>query len=236
MSQIVLDQVVKSFHSKRVLQGVDLSIEKGEIAMLVGPSGAGKTTLMHLIGGSLQPDSGDILLKGGRLASLSDRDRSQFISKNLGLVFQSLNLISTLTVKENLAIPLYLLNHSKSEIEERQESYLKMFGLTPSADSYPAELSKGEEQLVCLARALIHEPEILIMDEPLSALDHALAVRVLMTLRNLVVDYERTLLMVAHDARIHPFAHRIVKMHEGRITESVGDKAYALKTAPCMRI
>jgi putative ABC transport system ATP-binding protein len=201
----------------RVLQGIDLQVPTGEITLLVGPSGCGKTTLISIICGLLEPTAGEIHLFGVDRASLSGRRLVQFRGKHIGFVFQQYNLLPALTAAENTAIPLIIAGIPRGEAVERARSALAAVGLSQRADAWPSQLSGGQQQRVAIARALVHEPRLLVCDEPTAALDAQSGQTVMELLREVALQSERAVLIVTHDSRVFGYGDRIVHMSDGRI-------------------
>ncbi|MFZ5811678.1 MAG: ABC transporter ATP-binding protein [Thermodesulfobacteriota bacterium] len=206
--------------STPALRGVDLDVRPGELLMLVGPSGCGKTTLISVIAGILDQDTGSCELFGQDLARLSKRERVRFRGKHIGFVFQAFNLVPCLTARENIAVPL-LINGVKRDAALRQaDIQLSRVGLEDRRDSLPSQLSGGQQQRVAIARALVHDPGLVVCDEPTSALDHGTGTRVLDMLKSLAVRDNRALVIVTHDSRIFQYADRIAHMDDGTIIET----------------
>ncbi|MFO0417573.1 MAG: ABC transporter ATP-binding protein [Pseudomonadota bacterium] len=215
--------VTKSYRSKTMvtpaLRGIDLSIKQGELFMLVGPSGCGKTTLISVIAGILDHDGGDCLIFGSDLQSMNDDQRTAYRGKNVGFVFQSYNLIPTLTTAENVAIPLLLAGVTRADANQRAKDILARVGLSDKIGVLPTELSGGQQQRVAIARALIHNPRLIVCDEPTSALDHSTGAEIMQIFRDEAMRGERTLVIVTHDSRIFQYADRIGVMDDGLITK-----------------
>jgi len=205
--------------SFEVLKGVDLELKSGELLMLVGPSGSGKTTLISILAGILSHSAGKCIIFGQNIDALSDREKTQFRAENIGYVFQAFNLIPMLSNAENIAIPLLLNNIHRKEAMKSAEKRMAQFGLQDKIDTYPKDLSGGEQQRIAIARAVIHNPRLIVCDEPTSALDHENGLLVLNHLRNIVDKEQRALIVVTHDSRIFDFADRIVHMEDGKIVE-----------------
>jgi len=207
------------------LRGVDLEIRRGEMFMLVGPSGCGKTTLLSIMGGILEPDSGRCEVLGRDPKELDATARARFRGRSIGFLFQSFNLLPALTAAENVAVPLLIAGASRREALRRAREALARVELEARSDARPVELSGGQQQRVSLARALIHEPELVLCDEPTSNLDHATGLSVMETLREVARRPERALVVVTHDPRILGFADREARMDDGCVVEVVAGGA-----------
>lgn len=201
----------------RVLHGVDLEVPTGEITLLVGPSGCGKTTLISIICGLLEPSAGEIRLFGVDRATLTGRQLVEFRGKQIGFVFQQYNLLPALTAAENAAIPLIIAGVPRPVAVERARESLAQVGLAHRADARPAQLSGGQQQRVAIARALVHEPRLLVCDEPTAALDAQSGQTVMELLREVALQSGRAVLIVTHDNRVFNYGDRIVHMSDGRI-------------------
>ncbi|MFH1820096.1 ABC transporter ATP-binding protein [Thiobacillus sp.] len=201
------------------LRGVDLDIRYGELLMLVGPSGSGKTTLLSIIAGILDQDAGQCLVLDHDFKHMNATDRARVRGLSVGFVFQTFNLLPSLTVAENVAVPLLINGMPRKEAAARARGLLDSFGLGGRAEALPAQLSGGQQQRVAIARALVHEPKLIVCDEPTSNLDHATGHHAMEMLRREAQAPDRALVVVTHDARIFEFADRIAHMDDGRIVE-----------------
>jgi putative ABC transport system ATP-binding protein len=199
------------------LGGINLDIAVGELMMLVGPSGCGKTTLISIIAGILDQNSGDCELFGENLQKLSSKDKLNFRAKNIGFVFQAFNLLPALNAAENVSVPLIINGVKRAEAEKKAVQILERVGLGERVKSRPSELSGGQQQRVAIARALIHNPRLIVCDEPTSALDHETGHKVMDLLKEVALHKDRALVIVTHDARIFEFADCIAQMDDGRI-------------------
>ena len=201
------------------LNGVDLDIALGELMMLVGPSGCGKTTLISIIAGILNQDSGRCELFGEDFQSMSNKDQLRFRAVNIGFVFQAYNLLPSLNAVENVSVPLIINGMKRSVAERKAKDVLAQVGLGERTQSLPAQLSGGQQQRVAIARALVHSPRLIVCDEPTSALDHKSGHNAMELLKQVAVQHDRVLVIVTHDARIFSFADRIAEMDDGHIVK-----------------
>ncbi|SMO45867.1 ABC transporter ATP-binding protein [Gracilimonas mengyeensis] len=222
-AHIQLNTLTKSYRegekSRSVLDQLELSVEEGEMIVLLGRSGSGKSTLLNMVSGIDRPDSGDVIIGGTNLAQLSEKDRTLFRRKNIGFVFQSFNLISTLTALENVLLPLKLKGDSDEEAVPKAEQFLTEVGLGDRGDSYPDRLSGGEQQRVAIARALAHEPMLILADEPTGNLDYETGEQILDILNKLVRENGRTIILATHDRDICELADRVVELQGGKLHE-----------------
>ncbi len=203
------------------LRGIDLDVKRGELLMIVGPSGCGKTTLISIITTILDYDFGQCHVLGRDLRHLDEMERARFRRDSVGFVFQLFNLLPTLTAAENVAIPLLLEGMPWERAKARAAEMLGAVGLSARRDALPTKLSGGEQQRVAIARALVHDPALVVCDEPTSNLDHETGHAVMKILHELAKRTGRTVIVVTHDPRIFEFADRIARMDDGRITEMV---------------
>jgi putative ABC transport system ATP-binding protein len=199
-----------------VLKDVNLKIEKGEFAVICGASGSGKTTLLNIIGGIDKPTSGEIIVFGEEL-SLKDEDfLSDYRCNNIGFVFQAYNLVSTLTVAENVAFPMEWTRKPADNIRKRVEELMETVGLEHRADHFPFQLSGGEQQRVAFARALANDPPLLLVDEPTGNLDTKTSLKVIQMLQKLKHD-GKTVIVATHDERILALAEQKLLLEDGRL-------------------
>ncbi len=200
---IELSGVTKTFFRGKepltVLDGLSLDIEEGGFEALMGPSGSGKSTLLNLIAGLDRPTSGKAIVAGNDIGALSDGELAKFRARHIGFIFQSYNLMPVLTARENVELPLLLTKLSSADRKKRAETALRVVGLDQRMDHYPRQLSGGQEQRVAIARAIVHDPTILVCDEPTGDLDRKSADDILQLLTKLNVDFKKTILMVTHD-------------------------------------
>jgi putative ABC transport system ATP-binding protein len=207
----------------QALRGIDLEVPCGEMTLLVGPSGCGKTTLISIIAGLLDPTRGEVTVLGTNLTRIPDRRKVQFRGESIGFVFQQYNLLPALTAAENAAVPLLIANQPRRQAIEKARQMLARVGLAGKADSLPSQMSGGQQQRVAIARALIHEPRLLVCDEPTAALDATSGQTVMELIRQVAVRPDRAVIVVTHDSRVYRFGDRIVSMSDGRI-DSVQEK------------
>ncbi len=219
---ISVKNVAKDFpvgdDSIRVLHGISVDVKAGELTYLVGESGSGKTTLISIIAGILWPTEGQIEVFGTDIYRLSDNDLVKFRLNTIGFIFQQYNLLPTLTAAENAAVPLIASGMRRAEAVERGRALLEKLNIANQADKYPNQLSGGQQQRVAIARALVHEPRLIVCDEPTAALDARSGRRVMDLLREVALADDRAVIIVTHDNRIFDLADRILAMEDGRIT------------------
>jgi putative ABC transport system ATP-binding protein len=221
---IQLTNVTRSYgtgSSVLALNNITLHIGPAERVAVMGPSGSGKSTLLNLVCGLDEPTSGSVKVEGVELSGLSDDQRTRLRREKIGMIFQTFNLLPTLTALENVALPLRLQGLSKKEAEERAASMLSRVGLKTRTIHRPDEMSGGERQRVAIARALIFRPPLLLGDEPTGNLDSKTGAEILVLLDNLQEEYQSTLLMVTHNAEAAAFCDRIVRLHDGEIVSDV---------------
>lgn len=200
-----------------VLDGVDASVAVGERVAVLGPSGSGKSTLLNLIGGIDRPDAGTIRVGGVDLTALPERDRTAFRREHLGFIFQFFNLLPTLTVLENLLLPLELNGASGPDETERAHALLEAVGLADRAGAYPDRLSGGEQQRVAVARAIVHRPRLVLADEPTGNLDEDTGETVVALLDELVERDGLSLVVVTHSRELAGHMDRMLRVSHGRV-------------------
>ncbi len=203
-----------------VLRGVNFGARSGELTFLVGPSGCGKTTLISVIAGLLNPDAGAVELFGASVAALPPEEQILFRRRHLGFVFQQYHLLPSLSAAENAAVPLLAAGMKRAAAVDRAKGLLDRLGLGKRLDARPSQLSGGQQQRVALARALIHEPRLIVCDEPTAALDHQTGEAVMELLAGSAVQPDRAVIVVTHDNRVFHFADAIAHMDDGRITHT----------------
>ncbi|MCA3254908.1 MAG: ABC transporter ATP-binding protein, partial [Alphaproteobacteria bacterium] len=213
---IRIEGVVKEFPVGdgivRVLHGVDAELRSGELTYLVGESGSGKTTLISVIAGILRPTAGRVTVLGEDIYSLGDNALVAFRLRSIGFIFQQYNLLPTLTAAENASVPLVAAGVARAEAIDRARALLDKLGMASQADKLPRQMSGGQQQRVAIARALVHEPRLVVCDEPTAALDARSGRRVMDLLREVALAQDRTVIVVTHDNRIFDLADRILAM------------------------
>lgn len=204
-------------HRQNIFTGLDLQLKPAEVVALLGASGSGKTTLLNLLSGIDSPDKGQVLINDTDIHAQGEPARTLLRRQQLGFVFQFFNLIPTLTVAENVALPLELTGAKAAEIQQRVSSLLLRVGLEHMQDRYPDSLSGGEQQRTAVARALSHRPTILLADEPTGNLDEETGQIVISLLTELVRDQGTTMLIVTHSRQVARSADRILRLHHGEL-------------------
>ena len=203
------------------LDGVDATIEQGEFMGIIGPSGSGKSTLLYLIGGLDQPTSGEIWVDGTDIAALDENHLAQYRQKSIGFIFQSFNLIPTMTAMQNVEFPMVFARVLPHEREERAKRMLEMVGLGDRIHHKPTELSGGQQQRVSIARSLVNNPDIILADEPTGNLDSKSGGEVINILQRLNEEEGRTIIMVTHDQSLLAATTRHIQILDGRILADV---------------
>lgn len=211
--------------SRLVVQQADAEIHRGEFVALAGPSGSGKTTLLNLISGIDTPTGGEVLIDATPVTRLSEKERTLFRRKNIGFVFQFFNLIPTLSVQENLLLPLQLNSFPADESRERISYLLEQVEMADRLDSYPDRLSGGEKQRVAIARALVHDPPLILADEPTGNLDAETGTVIMSLLKSLIEGSGKTMVVVSHSDMVVGMADRVLAMEGGRLMDRT--KQYA---------
>jgi putative ABC transport system ATP-binding protein len=214
------------------LRGADFEARFGELSFLVGPSGCGKTTLISVIAGLLERTGGELDVLGTPVDSLRGAERVLFRRRNLGFLFQQYNLLPALTAAENVAVPLLAAGVPRAQAIERGAALLSRLGLGNRTAALPATLSGGQQQRVALARALVHEPRLVVCDEPTAALDHASGEGVMNLLASSAVHPDRAVVVVTHDSRVFHYAHSIARMDDGRIVDVTRPNGSTLEPTP----
>ncbi|HIF02247.1 MAG TPA: ABC transporter ATP-binding protein [Nitrospinaceae bacterium] len=199
------------------LSGVSLEFQQGDFVSIMGPSGGGKTTFLNCLGGLDFPDQGEIYLNDRLLNNLSDKELTELRRKEIGFVFQFFNLMPTLTVQENIELPLLISRSARTESKQVQ-SLLNYVGLLHRAKSFPAELSGGEMQRVAIARALVHRPSIILADEPTGNLDSENGVKILELMSKACTDFKTTVVMATHNLQIADYGNRHFEIRDGKTT------------------
>jgi putative ABC transport system ATP-binding protein len=222
MSPLVVDNVSKRFAqgSRQVLalDRISLEVQQGRFLAIMGASGSGKSTLLHLMAGLAQPDDGDVKVNGKSLAGLNDRQLTLFRRRNIGLVFQSFNLIPTLTAQENVALPLMLDARRNGQADARVNELMNSLGLAERRGHRPDAMSGGEQQRVAIGRALVTDPAVILADEPTGNLDSANSKSVCELLRDLSRS-GRTIVMVTHEPSVAAYAQEVAVLKDGRLLD-----------------
>ncbi|MEH6995840.1 ABC transporter ATP-binding protein [Neobacillus drentensis] len=204
-----------------VLRDISFEVEKGEIVTIVGRSGSGKSTLLNLVSGFIHPNEGEIWINGEKVSELNETKFADFRIKNLGFIFQSFQLIPSMTAFQNVELPLILKGVSEDKRIKQTEEMLDKVGLLDYQEHYPGELSGGQQQRVSIARALIVNPPIILADEPTGSLDSETEEDLLKFIKQLNADLGITFLIITHDEKVAEIGHRTIELADGRIKEEV---------------
>ncbi|MEZ4767239.1 MAG: ABC transporter ATP-binding protein [Caldilineales bacterium] len=207
------------------VDNVSFEVNSGEFVALVGPSGSGKTTMLAMLAGLLSPSSGKIFIAGQEMSNMGDRQRATFRRQYIGFTFQQNNLVPYLSARDNVDLMLRLNKKPLRNGVVKSEEMLTRLGLEHRMHHYPSELSGGQQQRVAIARALIHEPAVVLADEPTASLDTTLAYQVVETFANLIHEQGRAGIMVTHDLRMAKFVDRVIQMQDGEIHRIINDRA-----------
>jgi putative ABC transport system ATP-binding protein len=207
--------------TRTVIHDIDIEFSEGEFIVLLGQSGSGKSTLLNLISGIEKPTAGTVLIKNTAITELSERACTLFRRDNIGFIFQFFNLIPTLTVLENITLPQELAGKRGKDLEKQALSLLEKVGLGDRYNAFPDKLSGGQQQRVAIARALLHQPMLLLADEPTGNLDEETGEKVLNLLLELTRGANKTLIMATHNPEIANLANRVLRMQDGRLQEVI---------------
>lgn len=216
MQILKTEKLTKIYNNQvKALNGVNISIERGEFVAVMGSSGSGKSTLLHILGGVDRPTSGTVYIDGEDISGLKEKDLALFRRRKIGLVYQFFNLIPNLSVKKNILLPILL--DKKTPDQNYFDEIVSVLGLKEKLNSFPSELSGGQQQRVAIARSLIYRPSILLADEPTGNLDRKNSDEIIGLLKLSNKNYKQTIIMITHDERIALEADRIIKIEDGGI-------------------
>lgn len=208
---------------------VSIEVKAGEFVALVGPSGSGKTTLLALLAGLLKPSAGQVLIDNSPLWQMNDAQRTRFRGDKIGFIFQASNLVPFLTAQENVELMLKLKGRLDCDGKARASDLLNRLGLGDRLNNLPSQMSGGQQQRVAIARALIHEPAVVLADEPTASLDTERAYQVVQTLQSLIHEQKRAGIMVTHDLRMCRYVDRVIRMRDGKVAQIIESKADLLQ-------
>lgn len=231
MGDIVVKDLIKVYKAGKseviALRGLDCTIKGGQVLAIMGPSGCGKTTLLNIIGGLDRPTAGSVNLDGVNLVDLDDAGLVKHRRETVGIVFQFFNLVSTLTARENIELPMRLAGKKSEYMRTRTDELLKLVAMEARTQHKPDEMSGGEQQRVGLAVALANDPPVLLADEPTGELDTATGHQILLLLKQLRDQFGKTIVIVTHDQRIGQIADMVMTIVDGRITGSISGNEFA---------
>ncbi|MBM7578627.1 ABC transporter ATP-binding protein [Jeotgalibacillus terrae] len=208
-------------HSTTALKGLDLSINKGDFIAIMGPSGSGKSTLLNILSGMDQPTSGVVTIKDEKISELKGDDLALFRRRELGFIFQDFNLLDSLTVKENIILPMVLEGKSADEMDKRAVYLSGLFGIESILNQYPYQISGGQQQRTAVSRALVNEPGIILADEPTGNLDSSSSAAIMECFEKVVEELSTTVILVTHDVFAASYSQRVVFLQDGAIHSSI---------------
>jgi len=231
LGDIVVKDLIKVYKAGKseviALRGLDCTIKGGQVLAIMGPSGCGKTTLLNIIGGLDRPTAGSVNLDGVNLVDLDDAGLVKHRRETVGIVFQFFNLVSTLTARENIELPMRLAGKKSEYMRTRTDELLKLVAMEARAQHKPDEMSGGEQQRIGLAVALANDPPVLLADEPTGELDTATGHQILLLLKQLRDQFGKTIVIVTHDQRIGQIADMVMTIVDGRITGSISGNEFS---------
>ncbi|MCE4950780.1 ABC transporter ATP-binding protein [Staphylococcus hominis] len=205
----------------KALHDINFSVDKGEFVAIMGPSGSGKTTLLNVISSIDSISDGTVEISGNEINQLSNKKLAQFRKRELGFIFQDYSVLPTLTVKENIMLPLSVQKMKKDEMEKNYQDVTEALGIYDLSDKYPSEISGGQQQRTAAARAFVHQPSIIFADEPTGALDSKSAQDLLHRLEDMNKQFNSTIIMVTHDPSAASFAQRVIMLKDGDIHSDI---------------
>ena len=213
------EKIYKSFGDREILHGIDITVEDGEFVCIMGESGSGKSTLLGIMGGNITPDGGRVFINGTDICRLKEAEMAKLRRMELGFVYQSLNLINTLRGDENILLPLYLDKANIKKGRERMGELADIMGISHVLKSFPEQMSGGERQRIAIARALIHSPSVIMLDEPTGSLDSESTAHVLELLKKINREMNVSIIQVTHSEDAASYGNRTVYLRDGRVTE-----------------
>jgi putative ABC transport system ATP-binding protein len=245
MSPLVVENVTKHFRQGDrdvvALNGISIEVKQGQFLAIMGASGSGKSTLLHLMAGLTTADGGRVLVNGTDLGEMNDNKLTLFRRRNIGLVFQSFNLIPTLSAEENVMLPLMLDGRNGETGAKKVDELMASLGLSGRRDHRPDAMSGGEQQRVAIGRALVTDPAVILADEPTGNLDSANSHGVCELLRNLSVNHGKTIVMVTHEPTVAAYAQEVAVLQDGKLverfatSETDGGQGLALRYQECLK-
>ena len=217
---LIAKHIYKSYDSREILRGVDLSVADGEFVSIMGKSGSGKSTLLNTLAGNIRPNSGEVWLDGECVTEMNDKRLSALRRTKLGFVYQSLNLIPTLHATDNILLPLLLDRQSIAQGKIKLEALAEELEISHLLQSFPEEMSGGERQRVAIARAMIHDPSVLMLDEPTGSLDNRSTLEVMLLLQRLHRDHGVSVVQVTHSRVAAEYGDRIIHLSDGQVVDA----------------